>query len=109
MGSSLGPRLVGWVPRVGWPAIKADVELVTVRFQLFLAGAVAMRAERLQVPEVEQLMITMVGRDVIRHRGRSDYPSRQTHSTQGMFSELQPGPTLPAPTVVQVMMATGLL
>jgi hypothetical protein len=45
-------------------------------------------AQRLQVPELEQLMITMVRRDVIRHRGRGDYLPRQTHSAQREFCEL---------------------
>lgn len=89
------------------PAINPDVALVAVCFQLFLAAAVAVLA--LQFPEIEQLMITMVRRDVVRDGGRGDRLPRQTHAAQRTFCELQPGPTLPAPGVVEVMMATGLL
>jgi hypothetical protein len=95
--------------RIDRPAINPDVALVTVCFDLFLAGAVAVLAQRLQVPEVEQLMITMVGRDVIRHRGRGDRIPCQAHGAERMFCELQLGPTLPTPGVVEVVVATGLL
>jgi hypothetical protein len=83
--------------RIERPAISPDVALVTVCFQLFLAGAVTVLAQRLQLPEIEQLMITMVGRDVVCHGGRGDYLPRETHTAQREFSELQLGPTLPAP------------
>ena len=100
---------IGWMIRIDRPTINPDVALVTVCLELFLAAAVAVLAQRLQLPEVEQLMITMVGRDVVRQGGRGDYLPRQTHAAQRIFCELQPGPTLPAPGVVEVMMATGLL
>jgi hypothetical protein len=66
-------------------------------------------AQRLQLPEVKQLAITVMGCDVVRHRGRGgDFP-RETHGAERMFSELQLGPTLPAPGVVEVVPASGLL
>jgi hypothetical protein len=87
------------------PAIGPDVPLVTVCFLLFLAGAVTVLAQRLQLPEIEQLVVTMVGRDVVRQRGRgSDVPC-QAHAAQEEFYELQLGPTLPAPCVVPGMIA----
>jgi hypothetical protein len=52
--------------RIDRPAVCADVALVTVRFQLFLTRAVTALAQRLQLPEIEQLVIAMMGRDVIR-------------------------------------------
>jgi hypothetical protein len=91
------------------PAINPDVALISMQFQLSLAAAVAMRAQRLQLPEIEQPVVTMVRRDVIRHRGRGGHVPRQTHAAQRVFCDLQLGPTLPAPGVVEVMMATGLL
>ena len=89
--------------RIDRPAINPDVALITVCLELFLAAAVAVLAQRLQHPEVEQLMITMVGRDVVRQGGRGDHTPSQTHSAQGKFCELQPGPTLPASGVVEVV------
>jgi hypothetical protein len=70
------------------PAINPDVALITICFLLFLAGAVTVLAQRLQLPEIEQLMIATVRRDVIRQRGRGDRPPRQTNAAQGEFYEL---------------------
>ena len=100
---------IGWMIRIDRPTINPDVALVTVCLELFLAAAVTVLAQRLQLPEVEQLMITMVGRDVVRQGGSGDHTPSQTHDAERMFSELQLGPTLPAPGVVQVVVATGLV
>ena len=80
-----------------------------MRFLTLLAVTVTVLAQGLQVPEVEQLLITVVRRDVIRHHGRGDDVSRQTHAAQGIFPELQLGPTLPTPGVVEVVPATSLV
>jgi hypothetical protein len=75
--------------RIGRPSVKPDVALISVRFLTLLAVTVTVLAQGLQVPEVEQLVITVVRCDVIRHRGRGgDYLPRQTHSAQREFCEL---------------------
>ena len=64
------PRSRPWLVRgmvgIDRPAVSPDVALVAVCFQLFLAAAVAVLAQRLQFPEIEQLVIAMMGRDVVR-------------------------------------------
>jgi hypothetical protein len=69
--------------RIGGPSVKPDVALISVRFLTLLAVTVTVLAQGLQVSEVEQLVITVVRRDVIRHHGRGDDVSRQTHTAQG--------------------------
>jgi hypothetical protein len=54
-------------------------------------------------------MIALMWRDVVRHGGRGDDLPRETHSAQGKFCELQPGPSLPAPGVVEMVVASGLV
>ena len=71
--------------RIDRPAISPDVALVAVCFLLFLAAAVAALAQRLQLPEIEQLVVTMVGRDVVRQRGWGGHVPRQAHAAQGEF------------------------
>jgi hypothetical protein len=78
-------------------------------FPAVSCGAVTVLAQRLQLPEVEQLVVTVMGCDVICHRSRGNHVPRQTHAAQGIFCELQLGPTLPVPGVVEMVVATGLL
>jgi hypothetical protein len=94
------PWLVRGVVRIGRPSVKPDVALISVRFLTLLAVTVTVLAQRLQVPEVEQLVITVMGCDVVRHRGRGGDVPCQAHAAQGEFCELQLSPTLPAPGVV---------
>jgi hypothetical protein len=91
------------------PAINPNIALIAVHLQLFLTRAVTVLAQRLQLPPIEQLVVTMVGRDVVRHGGRGDHVPRQAHDAQGMFLELCLSSTLPTPCIVEVVMATGLL
>lgn len=95
-----------WIDR---PAISPDVALVTVCFLLFLTRAVAVLAQRLQLAVLEQPCIAFMGRDMVRHRGGGSDLPLQAHGAERMFSELQLGPTLPAPGVVEVVPATGLV
>jgi hypothetical protein len=57
----------GWFGSKGRHKPRRRVD--AVRFLLFLAAAVTMSAQRLHLSEIEQLMITMVGRE-------SDPPAR---------------------------------
>jgi hypothetical protein len=105
----LAPRGIGWMVRINRPAIRADVEQIAVSLEPFLAMAVTVRTQRLQLSVFEQPCIALVGDDMVRHRsGGGDLPL-QAHGTQGIFPELQPGPTLPAPRVVKMVPATSLL
>jgi hypothetical protein len=56
--------------RINRPAIRADVEQIAARFDLFFRAVMTMLAQRLKGAGEEKCTIAMVGRDVVSDSGR---------------------------------------
>ena len=95
--------------RIERPAIRADIEQIAVGLEPFLAMAVAVRTERLQVAKEKQLLVASMGLDVVCHGGWSDHASGFAHGAEGMFPELRLASAYPCRAVIQMVPAAGLL
>ena len=72
--------------RVEGPPVCAYITLITVYFEMFLAIVMAVLAQGLHLPMVEQPLITVMGHNVIAYGGWGDLASGLAQGTQGVFS-----------------------
>ena len=81
---------VGWVLRIGRPAVVIDDDIEAAGFHLLLARVVTARAEALQRPEAEQIPVAAMRLDMIDMAGGGDKAVRRAESAQRMLQQLPP-------------------